>query len=184
MGRWWVYYGMLTVACNDSFAYFAGKFFGKHHLIGLSPNKTIEGWIGGLIANVIVSIFVCKYIMLKGTFWICAPKHFNYGLFEQFHCDEIDPIYHKQEYKLPFPIAGMESIMIEPAVVYSVIYALFATSIAPYAGFFGSGLKRAVEIKDFAATLPGHGGFIDRVDCQSLICFFNYFFITQVVLRD
>ena len=93
-------------------------------------------------------------------------------------------MYTKQEYSLPFAIAGNETIMIEPAVVYFIIYAIFATSIAPYAGFFGSGLKRAIGIKDFAATLPGHGGFIDRVDCQSLMCFFNYFFITQVIMRD
>ena len=71
--------------------------------------------------------------------------------------------------------------MIEPAIVYTVIYALFATIIAPYAGFFGSGLKRSVGIKDFAATLPGHGGFIDRVDCQTLICLFSYFFITTII---
>jgi len=74
--------------------------------------------------------------------------------------------------------------MIEPAIIYTTIYALFATMIAPYAGFFGSGLKRAVGIKDFAATLPGHGGFIDRADCQSLICLFNYFFILTVIRRD
>ena len=40
-GRWWIYFPILSVSCNDSFAYFAGKAFGKNHLIGLSPNKTI-----------------------------------------------------------------------------------------------------------------------------------------------
>ena len=73
MGRWFTYYCMLTAGCNDTFAYFAGKFFGKHHLIGLSPNKTIAGWIGGLLANIVVTVFVVNNIMLKGTFWICAP---------------------------------------------------------------------------------------------------------------
>ena len=180
MGRWFTYFGMLTVACNDTFAYFAGKFFGKRHLIGLSPNKTVEGWIGGLISNILVTLFVAKCIMMKGTFWICAPKTFNYKFFEEYHCDELDPIFVKQEYKLPF-LGNEASFMIEPAIIYTTIYAIFATTIAPYAGFFGSGLKRAVGIKDFAATLPGHGGFIDRVDCQSLICFFNYFFITTVI---
>ena len=178
MGRWFTYFGALTVACNDTFAYFAGKFFGKHHLIGLSPNKTVEGWIGGLVSNVLVTVFVAKCIMMKGTFWICAPNSFNYGLFEDYHCDTLDPIFVKQEIKMPLI---NESVTIEPAILYTIIYALFATIIAPYAGFFGSGLKRAVGIKDFAATLPGHGGFIDRVDCQTLICMFSYYFVTLVI---
>ena len=154
MGRWFTYYCMLTAGCNDTFAYFAGKFFGKHHLIGLSPNKTIEGWIGGLLANIIATVFVVNNIMLKGTFWICAPQTLNYKLFEDFECAELDRIYHKQEFRLPIAVAGMDSILVEPAVLYSVIYTIFAATIAPYAGFFGSGLKRAVGIKDFSNTLP------------------------------
>jgi CDP-diglyceride synthetase len=33
-------------------------------------------------------------------------------------------------------------------------------------GFFASGFKRAFKIKDFGDTIPGHGGFTDRMDCQ------------------
>ena len=73
-----------------------GKCFGKHHLLALSPNKTVEGWIGGFVSNICQTLFVAKFIMLKGTFWICAPKTFNYGLFEDYQCDVLDPIYHKQ----------------------------------------------------------------------------------------
>ena len=49
----------------------------------------------------------------------------------------------------------MESINIEPAILISVMYTIFAATAAPYSGFFGSGLKRAVGIKDFANTIPG-----------------------------
>ena len=44
---------------SDSGAYFAGRFFGRHLLFPtLSPNKTAEGSLGGLIATVLVVGFV------------------------------------------------------------------------------------------------------------------------------
>lgn len=40
--------------CSDSGAYFAGIFMGRHKLApALSPNKTIEGSIGGILSSVI-----------------------------------------------------------------------------------------------------------------------------------
>ena len=38
----------------DSMAYFAGSLWGKHHFSRISPKKTIEGSIGGLVAAVLV----------------------------------------------------------------------------------------------------------------------------------
>jgi phosphatidate cytidylyltransferase len=44
---------------SDSGAYFAGRFFGRHLLFpSLSPNKTLEGSLGGLLATVLVVGFV------------------------------------------------------------------------------------------------------------------------------
>ena len=43
---------ILSFAC-DTFAYFAGRAFGKHKLAPkVSPKKTVEGSIGGLLGNV------------------------------------------------------------------------------------------------------------------------------------
>jgi phosphatidate cytidylyltransferase len=40
---------------SDSGAYFAGRFFGRHHLFpSLSPKKTVEGGIGGLLLTMLV----------------------------------------------------------------------------------------------------------------------------------
>ena len=48
---------------NDSFAYLIGKNFGKRKLYQrISPNKTVEGFLGGLIATVISSYFIASYI--------------------------------------------------------------------------------------------------------------------------
>jgi phosphatidate cytidylyltransferase len=44
---------------SDSGAYFAGRFFGRHPLFpGLSPNKTLEGSVGGLLATMLIVGFV------------------------------------------------------------------------------------------------------------------------------
>ena len=42
---------------SDSFAYFAGCAFGSHKLApAISPNKTIEGFFGGLIGTIAVIV--------------------------------------------------------------------------------------------------------------------------------
>lgn len=44
---------------SDSGAYFAGRFFGRHLLFpSLSPKKTLEGSVGGLLATMLVVGFV------------------------------------------------------------------------------------------------------------------------------
>merc|ERR1712217_369288 len=37
---------------------------------------------------------------------------------------------------------------------------------APRGGFLSSAIKRAYGIKDFNNLIPGHGGMMDRFDCQ------------------
>jgi phosphatidate cytidylyltransferase len=47
--------------------------------------------------------------------------------------------------------------------------ATFASLIAPFGGFFASGIKRTFHIKDFGDSIPGHGGITDRMDCQFIM---------------
>jgi phosphatidate cytidylyltransferase len=45
---------ILVVSFTDTFAYFSGKSFGKHKFSPTSPNKTLEGVAGGIIAGTII----------------------------------------------------------------------------------------------------------------------------------
>ncbi|MEO0212999.1 MAG: phosphatidate cytidylyltransferase [candidate division WOR-3 bacterium] len=46
-----------TTWTNDIFAFLIGKFFGRHKIAqNISPNKTIEGFIGGVLFSIIFAI--------------------------------------------------------------------------------------------------------------------------------
>lgn len=68
--------------------------------------------------------------------------------------------------------------------LHALVLSLFASLIAPFGGFFASGFKRALKIKDFADMIPGHGGVTDRMDCQILMGMFTYVYLHQVVLSS
>ena len=49
----------LAIWATDVFAYYGGKRFGKRQLSTISPNKTIEGTVSGVIAAMISVAVVC-----------------------------------------------------------------------------------------------------------------------------
>lgn len=64
-GRSWVFFTLLVVWFGDCGAYGIGSLTGKHQLhAGASPNKTVEGSLGGVAASLIAA-FVAKLLFLK-----------------------------------------------------------------------------------------------------------------------
>ena len=52
---------LIFIWVNDSFAYLVGKNFGKNKLFeSVSPKKTIEGFIGGLVFSLIAAYFITQ----------------------------------------------------------------------------------------------------------------------------
>ncbi len=74
---------MISVA-TDAFAFFAGKVFGRNKIFPIiSPNKTLEGTIGGVVSSVVInslmitlifqnSLKTLDVIMLTLMIFICA----------------------------------------------------------------------------------------------------------------
>ena len=62
-----------------------------------------------------------------------------------------------------------------------LVFATFASLIAPFGGFFASGLKRTFKIKDFGESIPGHGGITDRMDCQFIMGFFAFMYYQSFI---
>jgi phosphatidate cytidylyltransferase len=73
-GRFIIMAVMLLIWANDVFAYFIGKFMGKHKIFpSISPNKTWEGTIGGFISAIlwgIVSYFIWGVIGYEIWHWM------------------------------------------------------------------------------------------------------------------
>lgn len=64
-GKFLIGFVILIAWATDIFAYLIGKNFGKHHFSKVSPNKTIEGCVSGIIGAIVVSI---SYTLIMSQF--------------------------------------------------------------------------------------------------------------------
>lgn len=70
---WNVLYLFFFIWASDTGAYFSGRALGRHKLFErISPNKTIEGFIGGLIASALVGIAAHHFLGgISLISWMC-----------------------------------------------------------------------------------------------------------------
>jgi len=123
----------ILIWTNDTFAFLVGKNLGKHKLLErISPNKTIEGFIGGMIFTFGVSIILANQFgqILSIIQWVV--------------------------------IAGIVSIF---GVLGDLIESMF---------------KRQAGVKDSSNLIPGHGGFLDRLDSAIFSAPFIFIYLQLV----
>ncbi|KAK9763574.1 phosphatidate cytidylyltransferase [Basidiobolus ranarum] len=187
-GMIWFFLPVALVICNDIFAYIFGFFFGHTPLIKLSPKKTVEGFIGGWISTLIFA-FMFSIVLIKSNYMCCPAENFSTNVFSDISCN-LNPAFIPVEYKLQPWMARLlyllfrtevRQVYIAPLQLHAFLMASFASLIAPFGGFFASGLKRAFNIKDFGHSIPGHGGITDRMDCQFLMGFFSYIYYQSFI---
>lgn len=173
------------IACNDMMAYIFGKWLGKTRLTELSPKKTWEGFIGGGIFTVFFSLalsailcryqyFVCplQYVEIDGSIQLltnCTPS--RVFQLETYHFSFI----------LPSTLEVQTAVTTYPFLLHTFFLSLFSSIIAPFGGIFASGFKRTFKVKDFGAAIPGHGGLVDRFDCQLVMVTFVNVYISSFI---
>uniref|UniRef100_A0A7E4ZX74 Phosphatidate cytidylyltransferase n=1 Tax=Panagrellus redivivus TaxID=6233 RepID=A0A7E4ZX74_PANRE len=182
-GLIWFLVPVSMIICCDIMSYVFGFFFGKTPLIKLSPKKTWEGFIGGAFSTVVFGLLL-SYALVRNPFFICPIENYNEaGQNCTFPLAFVDV-----DYTVPRPFSAFYKALkrepvvhLPPFILHSVIMALFASIIGPFGGFFASGFKRAFKIKDFGDIIPGHGGLMDRFDCQLLMGTFMNIYIQTFI---
>lgn len=173
-GMIWFFLPASLVITNDIFAYVVGITFGRTQLIKLSPKKTVEGFMGAWVCTIVFGYFITN-ILMRYKYFICPVTDLGSHVLTGLECTP-NPVFTSKSYKLPDWTGFGRTFHIAPIQFHILVFATFASLIAPFGGFFASGLKRTFKIKDFGESIPGHGGITDRMDCQFIMGFFAYMY--------
>lgn len=76
-GKVLIWYALFAAWGTDISAYVIGKYFGKHKFSKVSPKKSIEGCIGGVIGALIL---ILTYTYIADTFWGLSYSYLQIGV--------------------------------------------------------------------------------------------------------
>lgn len=178
-GMIWFFLPVSLVITNDIFAYICGITFGRTQLIKLSPKKTVEGFVGAWICTIIFGFFMTN-ILMRYKYFICPVNDLGANFLTGLECVP-NPVFTAHPYQLPAWTQVNRTFWIAPMQFHIFAFATFASLIAPFGGFFASGLKRTFKVKDFGESIPGHGGITDRMDCQFIMGLFAYMYYQSFI---
>ena len=157
----WVLYPALLVVVNDTMAYVFGVLLGKHKLLPrLSPKKTVEGFVGAAVSTIGISIPLLKFFLS----FLSKRNSADGGLSTCFE-------------KFSSVLSLDENGSATNLTKYAIAMAVYTSLISPFGGFLASAVKRAHGAKDFGSLIPGHGGVVDRFDCQVVTAPFVYLYL-------
>merc|ERR1719476_360477 len=112
------------VVANDCFAYFCGVAFGKRWIkapfLALSPNKTWEGFMGGLVCTVIWGIWYADAIS-RANWLVCPAKdlHSRGG-----RTCEVPSLFRPQDIRIPTEDFAIVVLHAKPFLIHAVVLAL------------------------------------------------------------
>lgn len=130
----WVFVAVFATFVADTGAYFVGRTLGSHHFApAISPGKTVEGGIAGVVTG-----FAAVFVVV----WITGLD-----------VDEVELV----PLALLLPLVAIAGDLAESLI------------------------KRGAGVKDTSELVPGHGGFLDRLDSLLFTVPLVYYFVIWVV---
>ncbi len=143
-GRNWVFFALFVTFASDTIAFFVGRALGRRHLAPhISPGKTWEGAIAGVLGAIIVSLF------------FILPKLFT-----------VDNPFYLQDF----------------AYWQAILLGLLVSVFGQLGDLIESLLKRNMGVKDSGRLVPGHGGFLDRIDSVVFAGIVVYYYVVWVIV--
>ena len=136
-GRNWVFFALFATFTSDTTAFFVGRALGRHRLAPqISPAKTCEGAVAGVIGAIIVSLL----------FTLPTPLslHLDYG----------------------------------QAILLGLVVSVFGQ----LGDLVESLFKRNMGVKESGKSIPGHGGFLDRIDSVVFAGIVVYYYVIWAVV--
>ena len=181
-GLIWYFVPSAIVATNDIMAYFTGVAVGRQFvdrpLLTLSPNKTWEGFMGAICWTALFAFLFTGHVASFKSM-TCPASSLTWQIHAPANC-EPHSVFQKLG-PLDLPAWWPADVSVRPVQLHMVVVSIFASLVGPFGGFLASAIKRAYDIKDFAAFLPGHGGLMDRNDCQMITAMFVSVWVSCVV---
>ena len=152
-GRSFFFTALLISVFTDIFALISGKLLGKRFIYpSISPNKTLEGTLLGLVTPSFLFIF-SGYLFIEFEM-IGSEVFLEFLVISQF---------------------------IETFGYLITFFIILISSLASISGdLLASKSKRLMGIKDFGNLLPGHGGVLDRIDSH-IICIPIFFIFYSLI---
>jgi phosphatidate cytidylyltransferase len=178
-GMIWLLLPISLVVTNDSFTYICGRLVGRTQLSKLSPKKTVESFLGAWLCTVLLG-FAIASILQQYTYFTCRASKLQATILTGLSCKS-SHVFSEQEYTLDLPPSAPFTIAVKPIYVHTFVLAMFASLLSPFGGLLASAVKRALKIKDFGSIIPGHGGVIDRIDCQLVMVSLAYMYYNAFV---
>lgn len=156
----WVLLAVLAVTkVSDIGAYFLGSWIGRHKMAPrISPSKSVEGFLGGIVASALVSL-----LFFKLHFWAIGQ-----GAYEEYPADGIPQLCQFTTLYEGFTLAQ--------AIIFGGVMSIFGQ----FGDLLESLLKRSAGIKDSGQILPGFGGILDMIDSPIFAVPVAWFLLTQI----
>ncbi len=193
-----IFYILCGAWCADIFAYIFGKAFGKHKVSEISPKKSWEGCIAGVLGTV---LFFLGYSLFLNNMNFEDFKQTSSEMSSIVQIEELNEVKEEIEQKEKDDSFLQKIIQSkDPQADYEMqeklktsfytniplllILGVVVSIVSQIGDFSASAIKRYCDIKDFSNLMPGHGGMLDRFDSILFVAplvYFVFYFILKFI---